>query len=124
MTYTVTIPVVAQRIEVLPGRFEVVTADVADRTALVRVDAPDGPAVVRSAPDGGWRALFSGASAHDLDVPGMTVSILAPLSAAGVSIFVASTTTADLVLVPDDALEHALARLREAGHSVVPTSAD
>ena len=94
------------------------------RETLVRVAAPDGLAVVRSDPDGTWRALFSGASAHDLDVPGMTVSILAPLSVADVSVFVASTTTADLVLVPEADLERAVSALREAGHTVLSEPED
>lgn len=118
MARTTTISLVAQDLEVLPERYAVSGDDVVGREALVRVSAPDGLAVVRRDPEGTWRALFSGATAHELEAPGMTVSVLAPLAAAEIPVFVASTTTADLVLVPALALERAAATLREAGHTV------
>lgn len=88
-----------------------------DWIALVR--APEGLTVIRTAPDGngGWRA-FQGQVGHELDVPGMLLSILTPLSSADLPVFAASTYNADLVLVPASHAEKAVVLLREAGHQV------
>ncbi|GAA3387411.1 ACT domain-containing protein [Cryptosporangium minutisporangium] len=89
----------------------------ADWIALVR--GPDGLTVIRTVTDGddGWRA-FQGQDAHELDVPGMLLSIITPLSEADLPIFAASTYAADLVLVPASHAEKAVALLRTAGHDV------
>jgi len=49
---------------------------------------------------------------------GMLAALLEPLAAASVSVFVASTYHADLVFVPEEAIERAVAALRDAGHTV------
>lgn len=94
----------------------------ADWVALVR--APQGLTVIRTVvdveADYGWRA-FQGQSSHELDVPGMLLSILAPLGEAGLPVFAASTYDADLVLVPASHVEKAAAVLRTAGHEVTPS---
>ncbi|MEU9042632.1 MULTISPECIES: ACT domain-containing protein [unclassified Kitasatospora] len=91
--------------------------------SLIR--APEGLTVVREVDervDGAsverWTALYSGESAHALDLPGMLSLLIAPLAAVGVPVFVASTYDADLVLVPSERLTDALAALRSAGHRV------
>lgn len=123
---TVTIAMVAQRLRVLPGRLVVEAVppeetSAAQGTWRVLVGAPEGLTRVREAAPGEgdhWVALYSDETAHDLDTPGMTVSVLAPLAAAGCPVFVASTAAADLVLVPADDLPRAVAALRTAGHTV------
>lgn len=116
----VNVPIVAQHVRRLPGCYLVsgsaqeVNAD-ADR--LITVSMADDQTVVEAAGDeGNWVALYTGGTAHDLDTPGMTVSLIAPLSAAGIPIFVASTASADLVLVPLQALQAARSSLIAAGH--------
>lgn len=90
----------------------------------VLVRAPEGLTVVREAPPAGppeeerWIAFYGGATAHDLDVPGMLAAIVEPLAEAAVPVFVASTVHADLVLVPRQRRERAVMALREAGHQV------
>jgi hypothetical protein len=77
-----------------------------------RARPTDEPAVER------WRALYGGATAHGLDLPGVLAALLAPLADAGLAVFVASTYAADLVLVPAARLADAAA-LRTAGHTVI-----
>jgi hypothetical protein len=91
-----------------------------DWVALVR--APDGLTVVRRAREGEspaepWRA-FHGEAAHDLDLPGMLLAVIRPLSEAGLPVFVTSTFDADLVLVPADRVEDAARLLGDAGHEI------
>ncbi|MEV4736203.1 MULTISPECIES: ACT domain-containing protein [unclassified Microbacterium] len=74
--------------------------------------------VVDADSDGDWVALYTGGTAHDLETTGMTVALIAPLSAAGIPIFVTSTLSADLVLVPTESVERAETALRTAGHIV------
>ncbi|WP_041289235.1 ACT domain-containing protein [Kribbella flavida] len=110
-----------QRLRILPEPYQIehhpagdeVPAGV-DWLALVR--SPDGLTVVR--PGSGWIAFYSGDTAHELDVPGMLSALLVPLKEAGISVFVASTYAADLVLVPADRRDEAVAALRKAGHHV------
>lgn len=87
---------------------------------LAAVRGPDGLTVVRPHQRGvaPWVALHSGQSAHAPEVPGMLVALLAPLAKAGVAVMVASTHDADVVLVPEERLEDAVAALRAAGHAV------
>lgn len=122
---SVTIAIVPQVVEALP--FELVVehdadplaaVDTTDVVALVR--APDGTTTIRIAVEADverWIALWTGGTAHGLDAPGMTASIAAPLSAAGLAVFVVGTATADLVLVAADDRERALAVLADAGHA-------
>lgn len=64
-----------------------------------------------------WRAFY-GDAAHGLDLPGVLLAVIRPLSESGVPIFVASTYDADLVLVPATQLERARRLLVAAGHEV------
>jgi hypothetical protein len=117
----------AQQLRLVPGCFviEHLPAAVAPPNGwIAQVRAPEGLTVVREvvdrdAADGElWRALYGGESAHGLDLPGMLAALLEPLAAAAVPVFVASTFHADLVLVPEQATERAVAALRAAGHTV------
>ncbi|MER7584438.1 ACT domain-containing protein [Kitasatospora sp. NPDC097691] len=119
----------AQRLRVLPEALCVERpADEASALAsawISLVRAPEGLTVVRAVDervDGvsveRWRALYSGDAAHGLDLPGVLSRLLAPLAAAGVPVFVASTFNADLVLVPAQRLAAAVDVLRSAGHRV------
>lgn len=75
-------------------------------------DAPAGADV-----DGGWSALYL-AGPMPFDLAGVLVSVLAPLSAAGLGVFALSTFDSDLVLVRSATIERAIALLTEAGHTV------
>ena len=116
---------VPQTLQLRPDNFAIERHDsedivgTADWVALVR--APQGLTVIRRVTDAddGWRA-FQGQSSHELDVPGMLLSILAPLGEAGLPVFAASTYDADLVLVPASHAEKAVAVLKTAGHEVTP----
>ena len=92
-----------------------------DNGWLALVRAPEGLTVIRRAAggaDAAWTALYSGDTAHGLDLPGMLAALLVPLKEAGVPVFVASTYHADVVLVPVAQQEDAVAALRTAGHHV------
>ena len=117
----------AQRLRVVPGRFVVehLPAAVAPPNGWVaQVRAPEGLTVVREVVDHEsehselWTALYGGESAHGLDLPGMLAALLEPLAEAAVTVFVASTFHADLVFVPENALDRAIEALRAAGHTV------
>ncbi|SDH74653.1 ACT domain-containing protein [Agrococcus jejuensis] len=122
---SITLAIVPQVVEVLPG--ELVVEHDADPAAHVDAEgvvaivrAPDGTTSIRAAVDADverWVALWTGGTAHGLDAPGMTASIAAPLSAAGLAVFVVGTATADLVLVAADDRERALGVLSAAGHT-------
>ncbi len=119
-----------QHLRVLPGSFVVERAEdeqaalAGPWVALVR--APEGLTVIREAgvdevpQDGGdlWAALYSGDTAHGLDVPGVLALLLTPLAAGGVPVFVASTYNADLILVPRDRLTDGAEVLRAIGHRI------
>ena len=91
---------------------------------LTMVRAPEGLTVVRRSAGADvatrerWSALYSGMSAHGLDVPGMLAAVVGPLADAEVPVFVASTFHADLVLVPVERAGDAAAALRAVGHQV------
>ncbi|MBW8806299.1 MAG: ACT domain-containing protein, partial [Catenulisporales bacterium] len=114
-------------LRLVPGRFAVehLPAAVAPPSGwIAQVRAPEGLTVVREVVDREsagadlWCALYGGESAHGLNQPGMLAALLEPLAAASVSVFVASTYHADLVFVPEEAIERAVAALRDAGHTV------
>ncbi len=117
-----------QRLRILPGDFVVehLTGDVQvpDGEWLALVRAPEGLTVVRPArpeDDEGterWSAFYGGDTAHGLDAPGMLAALLTPLAADEVTVFVASTFHADLVLVPAAMLPTAIAALQSAGHVI------
>lgn len=122
---SITLAIVPQVVDVLPGDLVIEHdvdpgARVAAEGAIAIVRAPDGTTTIRAAVDADverWVALWTGSTAHGLDAPGMTASIAAPLSAAGLAVFVVGTATADLVLVAVDDRERALAALSAAGHT-------
>lgn len=70
----------------------------------------------------GWRALRV-VGPLDFALTGVLLSLLGPLAAAGVSVFVLSTFDTDAVLVREAALDDALAALADAGHRVVRADA-
>lgn len=76
------------------------------------------PAGVRA--ERGWRALRL-RGPIPFEETGVLASLLAPLAAAGVSIFALSTYDTDVVLVKADALAEAVGALREAGVAVEGT---
>ncbi|RYJ06153.1 MAG: ACT domain-containing protein [Actinomycetales bacterium] len=110
-----------QILRVLPGRHAIVAGrpSQGDEVAAF-VDAPDDPTTVREARAGEetWRAISSHGSAHGLETAGMTASLLVPLAAADVGVFVTSTSRADLVHVAEAQLDLAVTALTEAGHVV------
>jgi hypothetical protein len=99
-------------------------ADVTDANqradVLAVVFGPDGTTVMRRANAGedGWSALWNGDEAHDVQATGMLSAIVAPLAAARVPVWVASSFDGDLVLVPTDRLDEASGVLQAAGHQV------
>ncbi|GHG16719.1 ACT domain-containing protein [Streptomyces zaomyceticus] len=118
-----------QHLRVLNGSFVVEHAEdeaialAGPWISLVR--APEGLTVVRELRSGetvedgeAWAALYSGDTAHGLDVPGMLALLLSPLAQGGVPVFVASTYNADLILVPRDRVEDAARVLRAIGHRI------
>ena len=78
------------------------------------------PAGVAGRP--GWRALRV-AGTLDLGLVGVMAGLLAPLTAAGVSVFTLATHDTDYLLVGEDGLGRALAALAAAGFRVPPASA-
>lgn len=116
---------VAQRLHIVPGQFMVEhlphTTFPEDDEWVALVRAPEGLTVVRDASPFSeaerWVGFY-GETEHGLDTPGMLAALVGPLADAGVSVFVASTYHADLVLVPAHRLEQATAALRDAGHRV------
>ncbi|GII55880.1 hypothetical protein Pth03_42690 [Planotetraspora thailandica] len=116
----------AQRLGVVPSVFAVEHLPHAtfpeDDEWIALVRAPEGLTVVRETwPSGSgerWIGLYGEANAHGLDVPGMLAAIVGPLAEAGISVFVASTFHADLVLVPEPRITEAVAVLENAGHRV------
>jgi uncharacterized protein len=67
---------------------------------------------------GGWRALEVAGPFELTGVTGVLAGLAAPLARAGISIFAMATFDTDVLLVQEDALEHAVAALRAAGHRV------
>ncbi|WP_327086776.1 ACT domain-containing protein [Nonomuraea sp. NBC_01738] len=115
---------ISQRLGVVPSVFAVEHLPHAtfpeDDEWIALVRAPEGLTVVRETwPTGSgerWIGLYG--TAHGLDEPGMLASLLTPLAEASISVFVASTYHADLVLVPEHRIEDAVAALERAGHRV------
>ena len=96
-----------------PGAlFSVTRSD--DELSIVCADWMPPPGVERSRD---WRALrVSGTLEHSLT--GVLVSLAAPLAEAGIPIFAISSFDTDYLLVPEPALEPAIAALGGAGHSL------
>lgn len=66
---------------------------------------------------GGWRALKL-LGPFDLLLVGILLGVVAPLAAAGVTVFPIATYDTDYLLVRDDQLSSAIDALRHAGHEV------
>jgi hypothetical protein len=64
-----------------------------------------------------WRCLVIGET-FAFSTPGILVSVLQPLAAAGIGIFATSTFSTDVVLVKAADLEGAVAALERGGHRV------
>lgn len=120
----------SQRLRVLPDRWVLghrpgafVPTEDDDWIGLVR--APEGLSLITRAPepseDAGdtWVAFYGGDTPHGLDVPGLLCALLAPLRDAEISVYVASTHHADLVLIPADSQEAATRAFVAAVHEVV-----
>ncbi|WP_161804381.1 ACT domain-containing protein [Microbacterium sp. GCS4] len=117
----VSVPIVPQRVRRLDGTYSVrasSSGDAGEGRSIVSVVVDGDSTVVDADSDGDWVALYTGGTAHDLETMGMAVALIAPLSAAGIPIFVTSTLSADLVLVPTESVERAERALRTAGHIV------
>lgn len=115
----------SQNLRVLDGRFILEQAtdaeeDVADAEVLALVSGPDGRTRVRreDTAEDAWSALWNGDDAHDPEATGMLSAIVAPLAAAELPVWVASSFDGDLILVPAGRLEEAIDALRQAGHRV------
>ena len=116
------------RLAVLDGEYRLehladARAVPADDAWVALVRAPDGLTIVRDAEAGTpaadrWAAFWDRDAGHGLDVPGLLLSVIAPLARAGVPVFVTSTFHADVVLVPAARREDAAAALAGAGHEV------
>ena len=70
----------------------------------------------------GWCALRV-AGPLDFALTGVLLSLLAPLAAAGISVFALSTFDTDVVLVREVALEEAIVALAGAGHRIARSTA-
>jgi len=117
---------IVQRLRVLPRFFTLEHLPdprmPASDSWLALIRAPEGLTVVRETPadaDGErWVALYSGETAHAVDVPGMLAALLVPIAVAKIPVFVASTFHADLILVPHARKADAVTAIRSAGHEV------
>ena len=76
---------------------------------------PDGIETAGGKTDKGWRALKLTGS-FDFDQPGIVLSVVRPISEAGLAVFVVSTFHRDYLMVRSDSLEKIRALLQEAGH--------
>ncbi|QFG25236.1 ACT domain-containing protein [Actinomadura sp. WMMB 499] len=114
-----------QRLHLVPSQFTVGHLPHAtfpeddDWIALVR--APEGLTVVRDASpftEAERWVGFYGDARQGPGAPGALAGLLGPLADAGISVFVASTYHADLLLVPENSSKDAADALRAAGHRV------
>ena len=110
-----------QTLRLLEGRFILERgADASEADLLALVLGPDGRTRVRrgdSAEDA-WAALWNGDQAHDPQATGMLSAIVAPLAAAELPVWVASSFDGDVVLVPARRLDEAIDVLRSVGHEL------
>ena len=117
-----------QRLRILPAEFVIehlpgVREPLGD-SWLCLVRAPEGLTVVRPSEGGDpaealWAGIY-GDVAHALDLPGMLAALTGPLADAAIPVFAASTFHADVLLVPRERRDEAVAVLRRAGHEVSP----
>lgn len=95
------------------GEFVSITRTADELSVVCRADAvPEGVRCER-----GWRCLRV-AGTLDFGMVGVLASLLAPLAAAGVSVFAVSTFETDYLLVKEASLTTAVEALRRAGHTV------
>lgn len=86
---TLTLQVVPQHVQLLAGEYAIEAVPTGlplPPDFIVATRSPDGITVVRPSAETeaeAWVAFFSGGTAHDLSTPGMTASIVGPLSSAG-----------------------------------------
>jgi hypothetical protein len=116
---------ILQNLRVLPGRFALSRVTdmgtvALDADLLALVFGPDGGAAMRrdDAADDAWAALWNGDDAHDPEATGMLAAIAAPLAAGGIPIWSVASYDGDIVCVPTDRFDEAVAALRAAGHRV------
>lgn len=64
----------------------------------------------------GWRCLRV-AEPHDVQTPGVLLSVVRPISEAGISVFAVATFDTDHVLVARDELPRVIGLLAAAGHT-------
>jgi hypothetical protein len=83
--------------------------------AELSVVCPEGAIPEGARAETGW-ALLALAGPFPFELVGVLASILAPLAAAGVSIFALSTFDTDYVLVKSEKLADAVSALTTAGH--------
>ncbi|MFJ4206095.1 ACT domain-containing protein [Streptomyces sviceus] len=102
------------------GRVSDIRAVAADPNLLALVLGPDGGAAMLrdDTAEDGWAAMWNGDDAHDPEATGMLSAVVAPLAAGELPVWTAASYDGDLVLVPADRLEEAIAVLRRAGHRV------
>ena len=74
--------------------------------------APEGAEI-----DAGWRALYA-EGPMPFALTGVIASLVGPLSAEGLSVFVTSTYDGDVLLVEADALDRAMTILTDRGHAI------
>jgi hypothetical protein len=116
--------VTSQRLGIVPSEFMIEHHPQAtfpeDDEWIALVRAPEGLTVIREAPPWfeGERWIGFYGTAHGIETPGMLAALLTPLAGAGISVFVASTYHADLVLVPAHLRDAAVSALTDAGHKV------
>lgn len=96
-----------------PSRFFSLTRS-GDELSLVCEQAFVPPGV-RCEP--GWQAMRV-TGRLDFSLTGVLAALLAPLAAAGISIFALSTYDTDYILVKEASLDQAVQVLRSAGHQV------
>jgi hypothetical protein len=94
------------------GRFVSISRSDDELSIVCRQEVPDGVRCERP-----WRCLRV-AGTLDFGLVGVLASLLVPLAAAGVSVFVTSTFDTDYLLVKDEDFERAAEALRRVGHSV------
>lgn len=95
------------------GRFTSLTRT-EDELSITTPEARIPPGVEASR---GWRA-FRVDTLADLDTPGVALAAIAPVSTAGLGVFLVSTALRDYLLVNGATLDRAIAALRAAGHTV------
>ena len=125
---------VSQRLRIQPGEYVIdhlpqATVPPSTTDWLAAMRAPEGLTIVRPAQPADpaasrWVAFYSGQTAHGLDTPGMLAAVVNPLAQAALSVFVASTYHADLVLVQADHVQEAVEALRQVGHIVQNAAED